>query len=72
MGKFGWAYIGCGGIAVSTAKELIKGNENEIVAIWNRTESKAKDFAAKFGGKVYATPEEAMNAPGGEQSKRVD
>ena len=64
MGKFGWAYIGCGGIAVSTAKELIKGNENEIVAIWNRTESKAKDFAAKFGGKVYATPEEAINAPG--------
>lgn len=64
MEKFGWAYIGCGGIAVSTAKELAKGNGNEIVAVWNRTESRARDFAAKFGGKVYATPEEAINDPG--------
>ena len=64
MGKFGWAYIGCGGIAVSTAKELAKGSMNEIVAVWNRTESRAMDFAAKFGGRVCATPEEAINTPG--------
>lgn len=64
MRKFRWAYIGCGGIAVTTAKELIKGKENEIVAVWNRTESRARDFAAKFGSKVYPTPEEAINAPG--------
>ena len=64
MGKFGWAYIGCGGIAASTAKELIKGDTNEIVAVWNRTEVKAREFVKKFGGKVCATPEEAINAPG--------
>ena len=64
MHKFGWAYIGCGGIAETTAKELMKGNTNEIVAVWNRTESKAHNFVKKYGGKVYASPEEAITAPG--------
>lgn len=62
--KFGWAYIGCGGIAHSTAKELIEGSDNKIVAVWNRTERKAEEFVNKYGGKVYKTPEEAINAPG--------
>lgn len=64
MGKFGWAYIGCGSIAHTTAKELIKTHENQIVAVWNRTRSKAEKFARKFGGKAYDTAEEAINAPG--------
>jgi len=64
MGKFGWAYIGCGGIAHTTARELLKSGEGEIVAVWNRTREKAEAFAKKFGGKVYDTMEEAINAPG--------
>ena len=64
MKKFGWAYIGCGGIANITASELVKTPDNEIVAVWNRTASKAEAFAAKFGGTVYPTIEEAINAPG--------
>ena len=62
--KFGWAYIGCGGIAHITASELMKTADNEIVAAWNRTPEKADAFVKKFGGKAYATIEEAINAPG--------
>lgn len=64
MGKFGWAYLGSGGIAHNTAKELVKGTHNQIVAVWNRTRKKADDFAEKYGGTVYESPEEAINAPG--------
>ncbi|WP_208560917.1 Gfo/Idh/MocA family protein [Marinilactibacillus kalidii] len=64
MEKFGWAYIGCGGIAQGTASELIQTEDNQIVAVWNRTQSKADTFAKKFGGTVYDTAEEAINAPG--------
>lgn len=64
MKKFGWAYIGCGGIAHMTAKELLKAGSNEIVAVWNRTPEKAAAFVETFGGKAYATAEEAINAPG--------
>lgn len=64
MGKFGWAYIGCGGIAEITAKELLKTGEGEIVAVWNRTRARADAFVQKYGGTVYDTIEEAINAPG--------
>lgn len=63
MAKFRWAYLGCGGIAHTTAKQLKDSADNEIVAVWNRTLRKAEDFAKKFGGKVYATAEEAITAP---------
>lgn len=64
MDKFRWAFIGCGGIAHITAKELLKSGEGEIVAVWNRTRTKADAFAKKFGGTVYDTIEEAIHAPG--------
>lgn len=63
MAKFRWAYLGCGGIAHTTAKQLKDSADNEIVAVWNRTQKKAEDFVKKFGGKVYATAEEAIIAP---------
>ena len=49
MGKFGWAYIGSGSIATTTAKQLLRNDKNEIVAVWNRTEAKARAFTEKFG-----------------------
>jgi len=64
MEKFGWAYIGCGSIAHRTATELVQTDDNKIVAVWNRTKSKAEDFAEEFGGVVYDTAQEAINAPG--------
>lgn len=66
MEKFRWAYIGCGSIAYTTARELVKSENNEIVAVWNRTYEKAEKFAKKFGGTPYRTFEEVMN------DKRVD
>ena len=64
MQNFGWAYIGCGGIAHTTARELVKTEGQKIVSAWNRTHEKAVDFVAKFGGTAYKTAEEAINAPG--------
>lgn len=64
MSRFGWAYIGCGGIAHTTAKELIKTDDQQIVAVWNRTYEKAEEFVKKYGGTAYKTAEEAITAPG--------
>ena len=63
MSKFGWCYIGCGGIANTTAKEISKSENNRIVAVWNRGFAKAEAFAKKYGGTAYKTFEEAVNAP---------
>jgi len=60
MKKFRWAYLGCGDIAQITAKELYDG---EIVAAWNRTPERARDFVGKYGGIAYATAEDAITAP---------
>lgn len=64
MDSFGWAYIGCGGIAHTTAKELLKTDNHKIVAAWNRTYEKAEKFVQKYGGTAYKTVEEAITAPG--------
>lgn len=64
MKKFGWAFIGCGGIAHITALELVRTKDNTIVSAWNRTHSKAESFVKKFGGRAYNTIEDAINAPG--------
>ena len=64
MKQFGWAVIGCGGIAATVAKELKKEGCGRIVACWNRTKSRAEAFAANFGGTAYDTPEQAITAEG--------
>lgn len=64
MKKFGWAFIGCGGIAHITALELVRTKDNVIVSAWNRTGEKAESFVRKFGGTAYSTIEEAIHAPG--------
>lgn len=61
--SFNWAFIGCGGIANTVAK-TIKGSDNRIVAVFNRSFDKAEKFASEFGGKAYRTAEEAIAAPG--------
>lgn len=64
MKKFGWAVLGCGAIAAKVAKEINKEGSGKIVACWNRTKFRAEKFAARFGGKVYDTPEAAITAEG--------
>ena len=44
MGKFGWAYIGNGNIARSTANDIMKG-EHKIVSVYGRNIQKARAFA---------------------------
>ncbi len=60
MEKFRWAYIGCGIIAHGTAKAILPSGRHEIVAVWNRTRSKADAFSQLHGGKVYDTAESAI------------
>jgi predicted dehydrogenase len=60
MDKFRWAYIGCGSIANKTAKIIVGSGLHEIVAVWNRTRSRAISFSKWFGGKIYDSPEEAI------------
>ena len=64
MAGFGWAFLGCGGIAHTTARELTGSGAGHIAAAWNRTAEKADAFVAAFGGRAFATPEEAILAPG--------
>lgn len=63
MEKFRWAYIGCGQIAHTTARELVKSENNEIVTVWNRTYEKAGKFTKKYGGKACHSFEEAVDDP---------
>lgn len=64
MAAFGWAYLGCGGIAHTTARELVAAGAGRIVSAWNRTPEKAAAFVEKFGGIACASAEEAILAPG--------
>lgn len=57
--SFNWAFIGCGGIAVSVAKQL-KDTDNKIVAAFNRSFEKAEKFTSEFGGTAYRTADEAI------------
>ncbi|MBQ7295807.1 MAG: Gfo/Idh/MocA family oxidoreductase [Clostridia bacterium] len=59
MAKFRWAYIGCGSIADKTARSILKG-EHKIVTVYSRNYDKAKAFAAKHGGRVCKTAQEAI------------
>ena len=60
MEKFRWAYIGCGSIASTTAKEIVKGN-HKIVSVYSRSIDKVKAFADKFGADACDDFDKAVN-----------
>lgn len=60
MDKFRWAYIGSGNIAVSTAKEILKG-DHRITSVYGRNSEKARAFAEKYGAKSFPDFESAVN-----------
>ncbi len=59
MGKFRWGYVGCGSIAASTARSILKGN-HEITAVYSRSIDKAKKFASKYGATAYESFDELL------------
>ena len=64
MEQFGWAFLGCGGIAHTVARQILRDKSCKIISCWNRTASRATDFAARYGATAYATPREAATAEG--------
>jgi 3-hydroxyisobutyrate dehydrogenase len=52
------AFVGLGVMGFPMAGHLVKKGGHEVT-VYNRTEAKAKDWAAKFGGKTAATPKGA-------------
>ena len=61
MGKFGWCFIGAGGIAHTVFNDT---KEINIVSVYSRTYEKAVNFAKEAGAAAYKTFEEAVTAPG--------
>lgn len=61
--KFGWCFIGASAIADKCASEAIKSDICYIASIWNRTYSKALEFANKYNVKAYEDVMDAINDP---------
>ena len=61
--KFGWCFIGAGRIAHKCASEILQGDNCFIASIWNRTKSKADEFANKYHAKAYDNVIDAINDP---------
>ena len=63
MTVFNWAYIGCGGIAESTARQIVQGN-HRIVSVYGRTPEKVRAFAEKYDAKPFADFDSAVHFDG--------
>ena len=63
---FNWCFIGAGPMARTVAGEmaLIRGRSHKIVSLYADDKSDAKSLSLWYGGKVYDTIEEAVNADG--------
>lgn len=64
MEKFRWCFIGLGSLAKTVAFQLNRSGRHEIVSCYTRNYEKGVEFAKKYGGKAYKTPEEAILAEG--------
>lgn len=58
--SFNWAIIGTGRIAKEIAREITKTNRHKIVAVFSRTQSKAKKFAEQFNATCCSSLVEAV------------
>lgn len=59
----GVGFVGAGDIAVLHAAAVKKCPGAKLVGLWNRGQERAKQRAAEFGCKTYATPEELVADP---------
>jgi len=60
MKKIGWGFIGAGGIAERFMRGLVQVPDAYLAAVTSRTYERAKNFADKYGAKVYKTIEELI------------
>lgn len=63
MEAFGWAYIGNGNIAASTAKDILRGS-HKIISVYGRNAKKAQAFAQRVGARSFASAKEALTCSG--------
>ncbi len=59
----GVGFLGAGDIAVLHAQAVTKAHNAKLVGLWNRGQDRAKERAAEFGCRTYASPEELVNDP---------
>ena len=60
----GVGFIGAGDISILHAAAVKKCPGAKLVGLWNRSQDRAKQRAAEFGCKNYATPEALVERPG--------
>src|SRR5438552_15753980 len=58
---FGIGFIGAGDIAILHAAAVKKCPGAKLIGLWNRSQDRAKQRAAEFGCKNFATPEALAN-----------
>jgi predicted dehydrogenase len=63
MAVTGVGFIGAGDISILHAKAVSRVPGAKLVGLWNRSQDRAKERAAQFGCKNYATPEELVADP---------
>lgn len=61
--SIGVGFIGAGDIAILHAAAVKKAGGAKLVGLWNRSADRAKQRAAEFGCKAYASPEELVKDP---------
>ena len=59
----GVGFLGAGDIAVLHARAVTKAHNAKLVGLWNRGQDRAKERAAEFGCRTYASPAELVNDP---------
>lgn len=59
----GVGFIGAGDISILHAAAVKKCPGAKLVGLWNRSQDRAKERAANFGCKNYATPDELVKDP---------
>jgi len=64
MDKVRSAILGCSKVAHTYAKALTTLEGAELAAVWNRTETKAREFAGQYGVRAYADIETMVRREG--------
>lgn len=59
---FRWCFIGTGTLGKQVAEQITASGRHEISSVCSRRYENAEAFAARFGGKAYAEPREAILA----------
>ncbi len=61
---FRWCFIGAGSLANQVAGQITADGLHRIASVYTRRLEQGQNFAIRYGGLAYRTPEEAILAPG--------